>query len=186
MQWAEHDYQTKSNGQTFNKFHVWNKIKDSPKWRAILQEATEMGQSSSKRTKNSETNAYSPGLSDAHTNYAVDLEGDDEDDELEIREPVRPVGRDTTKRATSSSRQTSSSIPSSTELASQLEEFTKFQKEKHEDRKKFHEDRKKLQEERSLRANLKYMGSMRDDELDDEERGIIAKMKRKLFNKYRD
>ncbi|KAL8226653.1 hypothetical protein R6Q57_016485 [Mikania cordata] len=56
------------------------------------------GQSSSKRTKNSETNEYSPRGSDAHT---VNLKLDDE---FEIQELVRPVGQDTAKRASSSSR----------------------------------------------------------------------------------
>ncbi|KAL8204794.1 hypothetical protein R6Q57_010417 [Mikania cordata] len=77
------------------------------------------------------------GGSTAHTNYAVNLEDDEEEAEFDTPpEPVRPAGRDTTKRASSSSRQTGSSNPTTTELADQLQAFTAFQKQKHEDRKK--------------------------------------------------
>ncbi|KAL8200754.1 hypothetical protein R6Q57_012093 [Mikania cordata] len=94
-------------------------------------------QGSSKRTKNSESNEYSPGGSTAHTNYAVNLEDDEEEAEFDTPpEPVIPTSRDTTKRASSSSRQTVSSNPTTTDLADQLQVFTAFQKQKHEDRKK--------------------------------------------------
>ncbi|KAD4887923.1 hypothetical protein E3N88_19996 [Mikania micrantha] len=125
------------------------------------------GQSSSKSTKNSETNEYSSGGSDAHT---VNLEQDEEYDEFKIQEPVRPVGQDTTKRASSSSRQTPSSIPTTKELAHQLEEFTIFQKTKHEDR--------------LLRADLKVMGTVPPEELSDEEREIMRKLRAKIFDRY--
>ncbi|KAL8239347.1 hypothetical protein R6Q59_015914 [Mikania micrantha] len=105
LKWAEKEYQLKSNGQTFNHYHVWVAIKDSPKFRVLCQEGNEV-QGSSKRTKNSESNEYSPGGSTAHTNYAVNLEDDEEEPEFDTPpEPVRPTGRDTTKRASSSSRQ---------------------------------------------------------------------------------
>ncbi|KAL8200098.1 hypothetical protein R6Q57_011437 [Mikania cordata] len=136
LKWAEKEYQLKSNGQTFNHYHVWVAIKDSPKFRVLCQEGYEV-QGSSKRTKNSESNDYSPGDSTAHTNYTVILEDDEEEAEFDTPpEPVRPAGRDTTKRASSSSRQTGSSNPTTTELADQLQAFTAFQKQKHEDRKK--------------------------------------------------
>ncbi|KAL8223727.1 hypothetical protein R6Q57_019202 [Mikania cordata] len=104
----------------FNHYHVWVAIKDSPKFCVFCQEGYEV-QGSSKRTKNSESNEYSPGGSTAHTNYAVNLEDDEEEAEFDFPpEPVRPTGRDTTKRASSSSRQTVSSNPSTTDLANQL------------------------------------------------------------------
>ncbi|KAL8251291.1 hypothetical protein R6Q59_034984 [Mikania micrantha] len=139
---------------------------DALKFRILCQEANK-GQSSSKSTKNSETNEYSSGGSDAHT---VNLEQDEEYDEFKIQEPVRPVGQDTTKRASSSSRQTPSSIPTTKELAHQLEEFTIFQKTKHEDR--------------LLRADLKVMGTVPPEELSDEEREIMRKLRAKIFDRY--
>ncbi|KAL8209338.1 hypothetical protein R6Q57_006070 [Mikania cordata] len=148
LKWAEKEYQLKSNGQTFNHYHVWVAIKDSPKFRVLCQEGYEV-QGSSKRTKNSESNEYSPEGSTAHTNYAVNLEDDEEKAEFDTPpEPVRPTDRDTTKRASSSSRQTVSSNPTTTDLANQLEAFTAFQKQKH-------EDKKKMNEEKNLRADLR-------------------------------
>ncbi|KAL8234017.1 hypothetical protein R6Q59_020117 [Mikania micrantha] len=152
LKWAEKEYQLKLNSQTFNHYHVWVVIKDSPKFRVICQEVNE-GQSSSKRTKNSETSAYSPGGSDAHTNYAVNLEQDEEDNEFDIPEPVSTIGLDTIKRASSSSCQTVSSIPTTNKLAHQLEKFTKFQRAKHKEKKKIHE-------EKLLLADLKVMGTV--------------------------
>ncbi|KAL8223578.1 hypothetical protein R6Q57_019053 [Mikania cordata] len=82
------------------------------------------------------------GGSTAHTNYAVNLEDDEEEAEFNTPpEPVRPTGRDTTKRASSSSRQTVSCNPTTTDLANQLQAFKAFQKQKHEDRKKMHEEK---------------------------------------------
>ncbi|KAL8226177.1 hypothetical protein R6Q57_018734 [Mikania cordata] len=78
LKWAEKEYQLKSNGQTLNHYHVWVAIKDSPKFRVLCQEGNEV-QCSSKRTKNSESNEYSTGGSTAHTNYAVNLEDDEEE-----------------------------------------------------------------------------------------------------------
>ncbi|KAD4178349.1 hypothetical protein E3N88_26940 [Mikania micrantha] len=178
LKWAEKEYQLKSNGQTFNHYHVWVAIKDSPKFRVLCQEGNEV-QGSSKRTKNSESNEYSPGGSTAHTNYAVNLEDDEEEAEFDTPpEPVRPTGRDTTKRASSSSRQTVSSNTSTTELADQLQAFTTFQKLKHEERKKMHE-------EKTLRSDLRALESLPPDMLDDEDREIMQKMKKKLLDKYR-
>ncbi|KAL8256802.1 hypothetical protein R6Q59_028843 [Mikania micrantha] len=180
LKWAEKEYQLKSNGQTFNHYHVWVAIKESPKFRVLCQEHNNEVQGSSKRTKNSETNEYSPGGSTAHTNYAVNLEDDDEEEaEFDTPpEPVRPTGRDTTKRASSSSRQTVSSNTLTTELAEQLQAFTTFQKIKHEERKKMHE-------EKTLRSDLRALESMPPDMLDDEDREIMQKMKKKLLDKYR-
>ncbi|KAL8210635.1 hypothetical protein R6Q57_005072 [Mikania cordata] len=76
LKWAEKEYKLKINGQTFNHYHVWVAIKDSPKFRVLCQDDYEV-QGSSKRTKNSESNEYSPGGSTAHTNYAVNLEDDE-------------------------------------------------------------------------------------------------------------
>ncbi|KAL8224496.1 hypothetical protein R6Q57_019971 [Mikania cordata] len=136
LKWAEKEYQVKSNGQTFNHYHVWVVIKYSPKFRVLCQQGYEV-QGSSKRIKNSESNEYLPGGSTAHTNYAVNLEDDEEEAKFDTPpEPVRPTGRDTTKRVSSSSRQTGYSNPTKTELADQLQAFTAFQKQKHEDRKK--------------------------------------------------
>ncbi|KAL8242516.1 hypothetical protein R6Q59_012818 [Mikania micrantha] len=59
LKWAEEEYQLKPNGHTFNHYHIWVAIKYAPKVCILCQEANE-GQSSSKRTKNSETNEYSP------------------------------------------------------------------------------------------------------------------------------
>ncbi|KAL8255289.1 hypothetical protein R6Q59_033510 [Mikania micrantha] len=102
LKWAEKEYQLKSNDQTFNHYHVWVTIKDSPKFRVLCQEVNEV-QGSSKRTKNSESNEYSTGGSTAHTNYAVNLEDDEEEAEFDTPlKPVRPTGQDTTKRASSS------------------------------------------------------------------------------------
>ncbi|KAL8201516.1 hypothetical protein R6Q57_012855 [Mikania cordata] len=78
LKWAEKEYKLKSNDQTFNHYHVWVAIKDSPKFRVLCQDDYEI-QGSSKRTKNSESNEYSPGGSTAHTNYAVNLEDDEEE-----------------------------------------------------------------------------------------------------------
>ncbi|KAD3338258.1 hypothetical protein E3N88_33779 [Mikania micrantha] len=143
-------------------------------------------QGSSKRTKNFESNEYSPGGSTAHTNYAVNLEDDEEEAEFDTpREPVRPTGRDTTKRASSSSRQIVSSNPTTTDLADQLQAFTTFQKQKHEDRKKMHEKKLQIQEEKTLQADLRAMESLPPEELDEEEREIMKKLKKKLFDKYR-
>ncbi|KAL8222954.1 hypothetical protein R6Q57_020353 [Mikania cordata] len=61
LKWAEKEYQLKSNGQTFNHYHVWVAIKDSPKFRVLCHKGYEI-QGSSKRTKNSESNEYSPGV----------------------------------------------------------------------------------------------------------------------------
>ncbi|KAL8228954.1 hypothetical protein R6Q57_013854 [Mikania cordata] len=118
LKWAEKEYQLKSNGQTFNHYHVWVAIKDSPKFRVLCQEGYEV------QEKQAEFDTPP--------------------------EPVRPTGRDTTKRASSSSRQTGYSKPTTTEFADQLQAFTAFQKQKHEDRKKMHE-------EKSLRADLRAM-----------------------------
>ncbi|KAL8213706.1 hypothetical protein R6Q57_003155 [Mikania cordata] len=156
--------------------HSESKTKDDPKFCILCQEAND-GQSSSKRTKNSETNAYSLGGSDAHTNYAVNLEQDEEDNEFNILEPVRPVGRDTTKHVSSLSRQTASSIPTTNELAHQIEEFTKIQKTKYLEKKKIHE-------EKLLRADLKVMGSMPPEELGGKEQSIMRKLRLKIFDKY--
>ncbi|KAL8242020.1 hypothetical protein R6Q59_012322 [Mikania micrantha] len=82
LKWAEKEYQLKSNGQTFNHYHVWVAIKDSPKFRVLCQKGYEV-QCSSKRTKNSVSNEYSPGGSTAHTNYAVNLEDDEEEAEFD-------------------------------------------------------------------------------------------------------
>ncbi|KAL8242675.1 hypothetical protein R6Q59_012977 [Mikania micrantha] len=178
LKWAEKEYQLKSNDQTFNHYHVWVAIKDSPKFRVLCQQGNEV-QGSSKRTKNSESNEYSPGGSTAHTSYAVNLEDDEEEAEFDTPpEPVRPKGRDKTKRASSSSRQTVSSNPTTTDLADQLQAFTTFQKQKHEDRKKKHE-------EKTLRADLRVLESMPPDMLDDENREIMKKVKKKLLDKYR-
>ncbi|KAD2393027.1 hypothetical protein E3N88_40004 [Mikania micrantha] len=104
-------------------------------------------------------------------NCANNRKNDEKDDEFDIPEPVRPVGLDTTKRDSSSSRQTASSILTTNELAHQLEEFMKFQKTKH---------GKKL-----LRADLKVMGSMPPEELGNEEWLIMRKLSAKTFDKYR-
>ncbi|KAL8191580.1 hypothetical protein R6Q57_028311 [Mikania cordata] len=61
LKWAEKEYQLKSNGQTFNHYHVWMAIKNSSKFRVLCQEDNEV-QGSSKKTKNSESNEYSPGV----------------------------------------------------------------------------------------------------------------------------
>ncbi|KAL8224235.1 hypothetical protein R6Q57_019710 [Mikania cordata] len=146
------------------------------------------GQGSSKRTKNSESNEYSQGGSTAHTNYAVNLEDDEEEEEAEFDtppEPVRPMGRDKARRAFSSSRQTGYSNPTTTELADQLQAFTSFQKQKHEDRKKKHEDRKKIHEEKQLRADLRVIELMPPELLDDADLEVMRKMKNKLLDKYR-
>ncbi|KAL8231283.1 hypothetical protein R6Q57_001061 [Mikania cordata] len=178
LKWAEKEYQLKSNGQTFNHYHVWVAIKDSPKFRVLCQKGNEV-QGSSKRIKNSESNEYLPGGSTAYTNYAVNLEDDEEEAEFDTPpEPVRPTGRDTTKRASSLSRQTVSSNPTTTDLADQLQAFTTFQKQKHEDRKKMHE-------EKTLRADLRAMESLPPEMLDDEDREIMKKLKKKLLDKYR-
>ncbi|KAL8207839.1 hypothetical protein R6Q57_007251 [Mikania cordata] len=133
LKWAEKEYQLKSNGETFNHYHVWVAIKDSPKFRVLCQEGNEV-QGSLKRTKNSESNEYSPGGSTAHSNYAINLEDDEEEAEFDTPpEPVKPTGRDTTKRASSSSRQSGYSNPETNELADQLQAFTSFQKQKHEE-----------------------------------------------------
>ncbi|KAL8225347.1 hypothetical protein R6Q57_017904 [Mikania cordata] len=79
---AEKEYQLKSNGQTFNHYHVQMAIKDSPKFCVLCQEGNKV-QGSSKRTKNSESNEYSPGGSTAHTNDAVNLEDDEEEAEFD-------------------------------------------------------------------------------------------------------
>ncbi|KAL8224972.1 hypothetical protein R6Q57_017529 [Mikania cordata] len=42
LKWAEKEYQLKSNGQTFNHYHVWVAIKDSPKFRVLCQEDYEV------------------------------------------------------------------------------------------------------------------------------------------------
>ncbi|KAL8230758.1 hypothetical protein R6Q57_000536 [Mikania cordata] len=42
LKWAEKEYQLKSNGQTFNHYHVWVAIKDSPKFRVLCQEGYEV------------------------------------------------------------------------------------------------------------------------------------------------
>ncbi|KAL8208369.1 hypothetical protein R6Q57_007781 [Mikania cordata] len=178
LKWAEKEYQLKSNRQTFNHYHVWVAIKDLPKFRVLCQEGYEV-QGSSKRTKNSESNEYSSGGSTAHTNYAVNLEDDEEETDFDTPpEPVRPRGRDKAKRASSSCRQTVSSNPTTTDLADQLQAFTTFQKQKHEDRKKMHE-------EKTLRADLRAMESLPPETLDDEDREIMKKMKKKLLDKYR-
>ncbi|KAL8223030.1 hypothetical protein R6Q57_020429 [Mikania cordata] len=98
LKWAGKEYPFKPNNQTFNHFHVWVVIKDLPKFRVFCQDSNEgqnlpkfrvfcqdsnEGQSSSKITKNSKTNAYLSGGSDAHTNYAVNLEQDEKDDEFD-------------------------------------------------------------------------------------------------------
>ncbi|KAL8205493.1 hypothetical protein R6Q57_009044 [Mikania cordata] len=185
LKWAEKEYQLKSNGQTFNHYHVRVAIKDSPKFRVLCQEGNEV-QGSSKRTKNSESNEYSPGDSTAHTNYAVNLEDDDEEEpEFDTPpEPVRPMGRDKAKRASSSSRQSGYSNPTTNELADQLQAFTSFQKQKHEKRKKIHEDRKKMHEEKQLRADLRAMEMMPPELLDDVDRETMRRMKNKLLEKY--
>ncbi|KAL8246096.1 hypothetical protein R6Q59_007312 [Mikania micrantha] len=167
LKWTEKEYRLKSNVHTFNHYHVWVAIKEGPKFNLFCQEANE-GQSFSKRSKNFKMSEYSSGCSDAHT---VNLELDEEDDEFEIQELVRPVGRDMAKQASSSSHQTSSSIPTTNELAHQLTEFTRFQKTKHEDR--------------LLRADLKVMGIMPPKELGDEEREIMRKLRAKIFDRYR-
>ncbi|KAL8208227.1 hypothetical protein R6Q57_007639 [Mikania cordata] len=61
LKWAEKEYQLKSNGQTFNHYHVWVAIRDLPKFHVLCQEGNEI-QGSSKRTKNSESNEYSRGV----------------------------------------------------------------------------------------------------------------------------
>ncbi|KAL8197885.1 hypothetical protein R6Q57_030121 [Mikania cordata] len=145
LKWAEKEYQLKSNGQTFNHYHVWVAMKDSPKFRVLCQEG---------------------------------YEDDEEEAEFDTPpEPVRPTGRDTTKRASSSSRQIVSSNPSTIDLANQLQAFTIFQKQKHEDRKKMHE-------EKTLLADLRAMESLPPEILDDEDREIMKKLKKKLFDKY--
>ncbi|KAL8239010.1 hypothetical protein R6Q59_015577 [Mikania micrantha] len=169
LKWAEKEYQLKSNGQTFNHYHVWVAIKDSPKFRVLCQEEPKTPNRMSIRR----------GGSTAHTNYAVNLEDDEEEAKFDTPpEPVRPTGRDTTKRASSSSRQTVSSNPTTTDLADQLQAFTSFQKQKH-------EDRKKMYEEKILRADLRAMESLPPEMLDDEDREIMKKLKKKLFDKYR-
>ncbi|KAL8205885.1 hypothetical protein R6Q57_009436 [Mikania cordata] len=178
LKWTEKKYQLKSNGQTFNHYHVWMAIKDSPKFLVLCQEGYEV-QGSSKRTKNSESNEYSPGGSTAHTNYAVNLEDDEEEAEFDTPpESVRPTGRDTTKRASSSSRQIGSSNPTTTDLADQLQAFTTFQN-------KNTKIGKKMHEEKNLRADLRAMKSLPPEMLDDEDREIMKKMKKKLLDKYR-
>ncbi|KAL8200014.1 hypothetical protein R6Q57_011353 [Mikania cordata] len=42
LKWAEKEYQLKINGQTFNHYHVWVTIKDSPKFRVLCQEGYEV------------------------------------------------------------------------------------------------------------------------------------------------
>ncbi|KAL8210934.1 hypothetical protein R6Q57_005371 [Mikania cordata] len=42
LKWVEKEYQLKSNGQTFNHYHVWVAIKDSPKFRVLCQEGNEI------------------------------------------------------------------------------------------------------------------------------------------------
>ncbi|KAL8213694.1 hypothetical protein R6Q57_003143 [Mikania cordata] len=42
LKWAEKEYQLKSNGQTFNHYHVWVAIKDSPKFCVLCQEGNEV------------------------------------------------------------------------------------------------------------------------------------------------
>ncbi|KAL8224898.1 hypothetical protein R6Q57_017455 [Mikania cordata] len=42
LKWADKEYQLKSNGQTFNHYHVWVAIKDSPKFRVLCQEGYEV------------------------------------------------------------------------------------------------------------------------------------------------
>ncbi|KAL8222701.1 hypothetical protein R6Q57_020100 [Mikania cordata] len=107
------------------------------------------------------------GGSTAHTNYAVNLEDDEEEAEFDTPpEPVRPTGRDTTKRASSSSRQTISSNPTTTRRSTPS--FHGFQKQKHEDRKKMHE-------KKSLRADLRAMELMPPELVDDEDREIMKK-----------
>ncbi|KAL8229777.1 hypothetical protein R6Q57_014677 [Mikania cordata] len=157
LKWAEKEYKLKSNGQTFNHYHV---------------------QGSSKRTKNSESNEYSPGGSTAHTNYAVNLEDDEEEEFDTPPEAVRPMGRDKAKQVSSLGRQTDSPNPTTTELADQVQAFTAFQKQKHEDRKKMHE-------EKLLRADLRAMELMPPELLDDVDRETMRKMKNKLLEKYR-
>ncbi|KAL8257246.1 hypothetical protein R6Q59_029287 [Mikania micrantha] len=56
---AEKEYQLKNNGQTFNHYHIWVAIKDSPKFRFLCEEGNEV-QGSSKRTKNIRRGVRSP------------------------------------------------------------------------------------------------------------------------------
>ncbi|KAL8231482.1 hypothetical protein R6Q57_001260 [Mikania cordata] len=129
----------------------WTHDEEIALGRCYIDESENKTKGSSKRTKNFESNEYSPGGSTAHTNYAVNLEDDEEEAKFDTPpEPVRPMGRDTTKRASSSSHQTVSSNPTTTDLADQLQAFTTFQKQKHEDKKKMHE-------EKTLRADLRAM-----------------------------
>ncbi|KAL8231361.1 hypothetical protein R6Q57_001139 [Mikania cordata] len=124
--------------------------------------------------------------STAHSNCAVNLEDDEEEAEFDTPpEPFRPTGRDTTKRASSSSRQSGYSNPATNELADQLQAFTSFQKQKHEERKKIHEDRLKMHEEKKLRADLLAMEMMPPELLDDVDRETMRRMKNKLLQKYR-
>ncbi|KAL8215930.1 hypothetical protein R6Q57_022767 [Mikania cordata] len=51
LKWAEKECQLKSNGQTFNHYHVWVAIKDSPKFRVLCQEGYEVQGSSKKNQK---------------------------------------------------------------------------------------------------------------------------------------
>ncbi|KAL8215943.1 hypothetical protein R6Q57_022780 [Mikania cordata] len=42
LKWAEKEYQLKSNSQTFNHYHIWVAIKDSPKFSTFCQEGNEV------------------------------------------------------------------------------------------------------------------------------------------------
>ncbi|KAL8211402.1 hypothetical protein R6Q57_005839 [Mikania cordata] len=122
LKWAEKEYQLKSNDQTFNHYHIWKVTRS----KVLQKENQKLG-----------IERVFVGGSTAHTNYTVNLEDDEEEAEFDTPpEPVRATGRDTTKRDSSSSRQTVSSNPITTDLADQLQAFTAFQKQKHEDRKK--------------------------------------------------
>ncbi|KAL8234384.1 hypothetical protein R6Q59_020484 [Mikania micrantha] len=166
LKWAEKEYQLKSNGP----YHVWVAIKTLQNFAFFVKKLTRARVLQKGLKIPRRTNIHGGGGSgrDAHT---VNLEQDEEDDEFEIQEPVRPVGRDTAKRASSSSRQTSSSIPTTNELVHQLEDLTKYQKTKHEDR--------------LLRADLKVMGTVPPEELGDKEREIMRKLRAKIFDRYR-
>ncbi|KAL8210676.1 hypothetical protein R6Q57_005113 [Mikania cordata] len=186
LKWTDKEYQLKSNGQTFNHYHVWVAIKDSPKFRVLCEEGYEV-QVSSKRTKNSESNEYSPGVlphiqitrltsrmtkkknpsSTPHRNRL--------DRWVEIKQnrlPLRVV-----KPATLSRQQPSSPINS------KLSRLFKNKNTKIEN--KYTKIEKKMHEEKQLRADLRAMELMPPELLDDADREIMRKMKNKLLDKYR-
>ena len=118
---AHQRYRDDNHGTAFTHENAWNILKKCPKW-CTVEPMPSFSSRPTKRSKTSSTNNPPTPSSDAH----VGVNLNDEDDDIQIEEPQRPVGRNKGKRPSTST--TNTAVPPGDKYHSLVDRISTFDK----------------------------------------------------------